>query len=386
MLSLSSQASLKNKLWLKFILSMFFLCVVTNTFAVIQQSFALPLMYEYESNPRFSVTDEQSINRVILVPAYSITANQDTEQWFATANLYLEQSSDQTISQDRNDPSLNIGWSHDYETGQFGVTALLNNQSTRVSEFADSGIVSGDNTRKTRSLSVNWLNTLSDKTTLTFNGNATNVTFDGLVTTGLVDYRNESINATLNYTLSEKIEIFSQLSFSRYTPEDVNSLNSETKGINLGLIWNVNEKFNMTASAGTNETKSESNIQNTSNNKSWQALLNMHYTTVRTNSHLSISRSQSPGSTGSLNETNQLAAGWTYNLSEQEEISLEATWGQNLTLNKTETKSLSANYTREISLSWDFRISAIHRNRDDILTSASSNSIMASVIYSLPEF
>ena len=370
---------------LKITTSMLLFAVTVNVYASIEQSLTLPLTFEYESNPLFSASDEQSINHVILVPNYSIRVNQGTEQWFAVASLHLEQSSDQTISQNRNDPSINLGWTHDYETGQFGVTALLNDQSTRVSEFTDSGLLSYDNTRKTRSLSVNWLNNLSDRTSLTLNGAVTNVKFDGLNTTGLINYRNESVNATLNYTLSEQTEIFTQLSFSRFKPEDTNSFNSETSGFNLGFTWNVNEKFNMTSSAGASETKSENNNQ-ISNQQNWQAMLSMQYATFRSNSHLRLSRSQSPGSTGSINEINQIAAGWLYNLSDEDEIAFDISWGQNLSLNKTETKSLTAKYTRHISLLWDFSLSATHRNRDDGLFSVSNNSAMASIIYNIPEF
>ncbi len=365
---------------LKITTSMLLFAITVNVYASIEQSVTLPLTFEYESNPLFSASDEQSISRVILTPNYSIRANQGTEQWFVIASLRLEQSSDQTISQNRNDPSINLGWIHDYEMGQFGVTALLNDQSTRVREFTDSGLLSNDNTRKTRSLSVNWLNNLSDRTSLSLNGAVSNVMFEGQNTTGLINYRNESIDATLNYTLSEQMEIFTQLFFSRYKPEDVNSLNSETSGFNLGFTWNVNEKFNITASAGTNEIKS------TSNNNSWQAMLNMQYATLRSNSHFILSRSQSPASTGNINESNQIAAGWSYSLSDKEEIAFDTSWAQNLSLNKTETKSLTVNYTQHISLSWDFSLSVTHRNRDDELFSVSSNGAMASIIYNIPEF
>jgi len=369
------------------IVGLLFVCFATNTLAVTQQSLTLPLTFEYETNPQFSITDEKSVNRVILVPNYSLTVNQDTEEWFAQISFRLERTSDQTISEDRNDPTLNLGWKHDYETGQFGLTGFLNNQSTRVSEFTDSGLVSDDNTRKTRSLSVNWLNNLSDRTSLTFSGDATNVTFDGVTTTGLIDYRNELINAQLNYMFNEKVESFTQLSFSRYKPEGLNAINSETKSFDIGVILNVNERFNMTASAGINETKNINNIQTTSNDRSWQANLNMQYATLRTNSHLSISRSLLPGSTGILNETNQVIAGWTYNLSEQDNIVFDINWSENLSLNKTVTQHFSVNYTKAFSLSWDLSLSAVHRSIDNNLTiAAASNSIMASIIYKLPDF
>ena len=367
---------------LKLIIAILLLVISVNVLAATVQSLTLPLTLGYESNPQFLVNNKKSINRVTLNPGYSITSTQGANQWFTNASLSLVRTSDQTISQDRNDPSLNLGWKHDYETGQFGVTGFLNEQSTRVSEFTDSGLVSGDNTKKTRTLSVNWLNNLNDRTSLTLTGAATNVTFDGLATAGLVDYRNESINTTLSYTLSEQVETFVQYTYSRYIPEDVNSNSSEINSADLGVTWQVNEKLNIITSAGLNEIKSENNT----NEKSWQASLSAQYTALRTNSYFSLSRSQSPGSTGSLNESNRFAVGWSYKLSERDNLALDFSWRQNLTLNKTETKQFSANYTRELSLSWDFRMSAEHKARDDKLTNVSSSSIMASLIYKLPDF
>lgn len=384
---LSLQATLKNMHWLMILAMIFFLCTVKNTVAEIRQSFTLPLTYEYESNPNFAVTGEQSINRVVLVPAYSLLINQTSEEWLANASLRVESSSDQMISQDRNDPSLTLGWRHNYETGQFGITSLLNDQSTRVTEFTTSGQqVSGDNTQKNRSVSVNWLNNLSDRTSLTLNGMATNVTFEGVDITELVNYRNESSNVRLSYTLNEKTETFTQISYSRFIPENTNSLHSDTIGFNLGLTYNLNEKFNMTISAGTYETTSESEIQSAITEKSTQAMLDMQYSTLRTNSQLSLSRHQSPGSVGMLNEIEQVVANWRYNLTDRDNIAFNFDWLQNLTQGNRQRKSITANYTKELSLSWGFNLSAMHRNLDDNLTNISSNSVMASIIYNITDF
>lgn len=382
-----SQVLRKNRPWFRLTMSIFFLCVTTNTIAATQQDFILPLTFEHESNPSLTVTDEQSINRVILVPDYSLLINQGTVQWSANASLRIERSSDQMISEDRNDPTLSLGWRHTYETGQFGITALLNNQSTRITEFVASGQqVSGDNTQKNRMVSVDWLNALSDRTSLILNGSVTNMTFDGLNTTGLVDYRNESVTARLSYTFNEQMETFTQLFFSTFEPGDINSIHSETKGFNLGLTWNVNEKLNMTTSAGTSYTISKSNVQNATTNKSWQAMLNLQYNTLLNTSYLSFSRSLIPGSSGSINETNQIEAGWTYSLSDRDNIGFNISRGQNLTLNNIETNSFSVNYARQISLSWDLRLAATHRNIDNNLSNVSSNNVMASIIYNLSDF
>ena len=383
MLSLLSRLSLKVRCWLKLSVTVLFLCAATNSFAVIQQSIILPLTFEHETNPGFSSTVEQPINRAIFVPNYSLVVNNGTEQLTATASLRVERSSDQTISEDRNDPSINLVWQQDYETGNFSVAALMNEQSTRVSEFTDSGLVYADNTRNTRTATINWLNNLTEITSLTLNGTITDVTFDRQVTAGLVDYTYEFLNTRLSYSLGEQTQSFAQLSFSRFKPEDINGIVNETRSYDVGLTWQANEIFNMTVSAGANET--ESNLSDSST-KSWQAMFSMQYTTLRTNSHLSVSRNQTPSSTGSINEMNQLTAGWTYNLSEIDNIALGFNGVQNLTLNNTETKSLSVNYTRQINLSWDFRLSILDRNINDNLTSVTSNSVMASIIYNLPNF
>lgn len=387
MLFRSFQISQISAHWLKLSMAVLLLPVATNSFAETQQSLSLPLTFEHETNPRFSNINEQPINRVSFTPNYSLVVSNGTEQLSAAASLRMERSSDQTISEDRNDPSLNLGWQHDYETGQFGATALILDQSTRVSEFTDSGLVGGDNTRKSRSLTVNWLNSLSERTSLTLAGDATDVTFNGEMITGLVDYKNESMLARFSYTHNEKAETFTQLSIARYKPEDGNNTTSQTISFDIGVTLNVNERINMTARAGINGTKVESDIQNASNNNNWQASLNMQYATLRTNSHLSISRNQLPSSTGTLSETNQAAASWTYNLSERDNIGFDLNWSENLSLNKTITKYFSANYTKAFSLSWDLRLSAVHRSRDDNISSvASSTSVMASIIYNHPNF
>ena len=373
-------------------MSTLILCIAPNTYAATQQSFTLPLTFEHDSNPRFFINDEKPVSRYSLAPEYSIRMNDGTEEWFTIVGLRLEKSSEQTISQDRIDPSLNIGWKHDYEIGHFSMAAILREQSTRISEFSDSGLVeytdtgliSGDNTRKTRSLSIEWLNSLSERMSLTLNYDFTNVFFDGVITTGLVGYRNDSINSALNYNLSEKMETFIQLSLSQYIPDDEVSVSSTTAGFNLGIKSQVNEQLNVTASVGTSETIN--NDQSKSRFESSRYMFTMQYSTLQTRSNFLLSRSQSPGSIGIINEYNQLVVDWTYFLSDHDNITLEYGWIENVSLNNIEIKSQTVKYNRQISLAWDFHLSATHSNRDDKIVSVGSNSVMASIIYKLPDF
>ena len=359
-------------------LSLFSFSAVTS--AAVIQSLTLPLSFSHETNPRYSTTNQQSISRTTLTPRYSISSNSGANQWTSSASLNAVRTSDQNISQDRNDPSLNLGWTHNYETGQFSVTGLLNDQSTQETEFTDSGLISGDNTKKTRTVSVKWHNSLTDRTSLTLGGNITNVTFHGLTTTGLVNYKNESSNAKLSYALSEQTNVFTLITYSHYLPK--NSANtSNAKSIDLGITWNASEKINTTLSIGANETENNNN-----SSESWQASINSNYATPRTDTQFRLSKSLAPSSTGSFIESNQLALGWLYSLTERDNISLNMSWRENLSTNKTITNQISANYTKELNLSWDFHLTTAHNSREDELTNVSSNSIMLSLNYKLPDF
>ena len=369
-----------NSTFLKLIIGICLVSLSLNSIAVTVQSISLPLVFQHETNPRFSTSDQNSINRVTLTPQYSITSKNAANQWFSTARLSLVRTSDQSLSQDRNDPSLNVGWIHDYETGQFSVTGFLSEQSTRESEFTDSGIISGDNTKSTRTLSASWQNSLTERTSLTLGGNYTKASFQGIAT-GLVDYQNETSYAKLSYLLNEQTEAYTQISYTQYQPQGSTSLQAKTKSADVGITWTLNETTSTSISVGTNET-----ISNNSTSQSWQASINTRYATLRTNSVLSLSRSQSPSSTGVFSESNQFRFGWTYNLSEIDNLMLDFSWRENLSFNNTITTQFSGNYTRELSLSWDFGLTVDQKSREDKLTNANSSSIMAKIIYKLPDY
>lgn len=369
---------------LKLYTAIFILGYSVQLIAAVSQSVTLPLSVKVDDNPRFTITGKQAITRITLTPSYNLSSNQETNSWYLNASLFVERSSDESIVQNRDDPTLKLGWTHKYETGQFSVSGLSSDQSTRITEFSDSGLVSGDNTRKTGTLSANWLNQLNEKSSLNIAVSTTEVNFEGLSTAGLIDYRSETINAKLNRTLSEKLESFLSLSSSRYTPDILSSANETTTNtLDIGLSWKASEQLNFSVSAGLNETKYKNNIQ--PGNKRGQAALDIQYNTLRTNTLLNLSRSQSPSSLGGVNEANQITAGWTYSLTEKDSFSLNLNWRENLTLNKSKAKLISANYTHQMSLFWNFRLSVVRQQRDSSLSSASNNSIMTSIIYTLPE-
>ena len=346
-----------------------------NSFALtFQQSLTLPLSLEYESNPRLSPNNQQSARRTTLIPAYTLMATQGNDEFSIDLGLNIERSSNQSASADREDPSVGLGWSHTYETGQYGLTANFSEQSTRISEFDDTGLSTNDNTRQSSSIGGNWSTALSDRYTFTLDGNITKAEFDS-TTASLNDFKNKNVNAQLGYSVNEQIESYVRVAFSRFEPATGNK--SNTRSIVLGADWDVSEQLSVNGNLGVNKTGSDSG---------WQAMLDANYMTARTQTQFGLSRSRSPSSAGIINESNQLSAAWSYDLSAKENLGVNFNYQENLSANESETMRLSANYTRALAPEWDFRISASHRNRDDSISSASSNSLTATIIYKLSDF
>lgn len=343
----------------------------------VEYSLTLPMSLEYENNPRLQPSNAQSVRRTRLRPDLMFMFTQNNDAFTVSLGGNIERSSNQSASADRDDQNLELGWTHRYERGEFGLTAALSEQSTRTSEFDETGVVANNNTRRTRSISANWNTALTERYTLTLSADATKVEFDTSAGS-LNDYENKAINAQLGYSLSEQVETYGRLSFSRFEPVAMRRTNF--RSLDLGATWSVTEQLTLDGNLGINRTSG------LNSESGWQAMFDVSYETLRSDYSLSVSRSRSPSGSGIINESNQLTAGWMYRLSDKENIGLDVNYRENLSANKNETSSLSANYTRELAPAWDFRLATQYRNRDDVTSDASSTTVTATVIYKLSDF
>jgi len=352
--------------------------VPVNVNAVtLQQSVSMPFSMEYETNPRLLSTNKESARRRILNPRYSLNAIQGNEEFSVDFGLNIERSSNQSASADREDPNLGLGWTHTYETGQFGLTTNFSEQSTRSSEFNDTGIVVNDNTRQTRSIGSNWNTELSDRYSLNINADVTKVEFSS-ITGSLNDFDNKSISAQLNYSLNENLNTFARLSLSRFEP--ANNSTTKFRSVDLGTDWSVSENFSLNTSVGINETGGSNGASG------WQANFDATYETERSQITAGLSRSRAPSGTGIIRESNQLSAGWSYSMSDRSTLGVNFNYQENLGINASDTMLFSTNYTRTLSPDWDFRVSARYRNRDNTITEVSSSALTATIIYKLSDF
>ena len=75
---------------------------------VILQKATIPFDTQYDSNPTLS-SNKQSIWRYTVTPTYSLAAVEGQNRWYTNVGLSVQRSSDKKVSQDRQDPNLDIG-------------------------------------------------------------------------------------------------------------------------------------------------------------------------------------------------------------------------------------------------------------------------------------
>ena len=103
--------------------------VLTGLLAFSAQASALVLLQQasvsagidFDTNPLLSTTDKQSIWRYYTTPRYSVSTEQDQNKWYLDGSLRLQRSSDRSIAVDREDPSINAGWTRQYDRGNYGL-------------------------------------------------------------------------------------------------------------------------------------------------------------------------------------------------------------------------------------------------------------------------
>jgi len=324
----------------------------TTSFAVtLQHQFASPITGEYETNPQMSSSDEKSVTRKVVTPSYGISAIDGRNTWFSDLAVRVERSSDQEVSINREDPTLNMGWEHELDRGIFTLTGRYDEKSTRVSELEDTGQIFSDGTRKSQSLSSTYQESINERMALTFNAQYDSISYSG---GDLTDYNAPSANVSFNYLWSERFEPFIQLSISRYEPSK-DLVDTSFYSGDIGFNWIVSQQFDLSSQLGTNH------ISGGSSDTDWQGLINATYTKNLTETSIELSRSLSPSGSGGYLKSERIKFDWQYDINENITTGLNI----NFIKNQSETLTFGAWYKYELTRSWFMKLNAEHREREE---------------------
>lgn len=340
------------------------------------QSVSLPATLEYDSNPSMQASDKESIWRARAMPNFSTVGTYGRDELTAGLSLNIERSTDQRISEARQDPGLSLGWARQTETGGFGLRAGYDEVSTRVAEQLESVLISTDGTRSTLLFGGDWRHALNELLMLNSDVGYRDVSYDK---GSFTDYANLSASVGLDYAMTERLTPFARLSASRYEP-DSGSSSSNNFGAVVGLNWTLSDQFTGSGNLGM------SRVTGAGENTGWQGGLNLRYEELRSAWTISLGRSVDAGGEGGYAETDHLSGNWSYSLDDKSQFSANLIRREYRGATPSTYNQLGIGYGREISSFVSFNAGVQHRQRSsDLSQDAAGNMITFSMSYSHPD-
>ena len=357
-----------------FVFSIMVISTHAEALVVLQQA-SVPMGVEYDTNPRMSSIEKQSIWRYTATPRYSVATVVDRNRWYSDVSLRLERSSDKKLSVDREDPNVVVGWERDTERDRFSLIGRYNKTSTRITEFDGTGLIVNDASSSTRSVAANWSRLLTERLNFSLGGQYLKTSYSG---GNFTDYSTKSLNSTLTYDFNERVKPFIQVALTDFNPDGQGRRNTKSQNYLVGAHVDISSKFNVRASAGINHLSTAGNgrIANTSFN----------YLGERYSLRGSLERSVSASSIGNFQESDRLSLGYNYDLSDRSRLGADFSWRKNNSLNDSETKQLSGFYSRDLTEFWQMKLLLQTRNLKSANRSANGNVAGITFTYNIPEF
>jgi hypothetical protein len=341
-----------------------------------QQVWSTRFSTEYDSNPNMIPAYQVGIWRAMIVPSYRLNRTGDANSVNAGASLNIERSSNQALSQDRNDPSVFLDGRQQSDAGEFGLSAKYAEVSTRISEFDNAGPFMADSTRASHTISGSWNKALTERSTLSADGSYQGVYYSG---GPYVNYANQTVGMAFNYAWSEQISSFLRLSNNKYVPASgapSSRLASET----LGLNWKVADSLEGSFQAGRNRLDN--------GQASRQGSVEVKYAGDRTGLAFNASRQITPTGYGGFVATDQANGNWSYALSERSTTGMDLWWRKSHYVSNMITDSRAGVWIqRELSSRWIMRMNYLRKlSEQSGLGIASSNILGIAFTYTHADF
>lgn len=315
------------------------------------------------------------IRRYLFEPSYTIKRAGGANELNAGIALQIARSSNQALSQNREDPSVFLDWRRQSDTGEFGLSARYNEVSTRVAEIDNTVPGFVDSTRASRTMSGSWSKSLSERSTLSADGSYEDVFYKGGT---YVDYATQSGGLKYSYAWSDRSTPFLGVSNVKYVPDGGGTSSRLTDAV-LGWNWKTSDYLEGTLQVGKSR---ESNAM-----MSKHGAASVQYTGRRTQLALNADRHTSPGGMGGFVTTDQVNGRWSYDLSEYSRTGINAGWRKNRTITDDVSRSTDAWWQRDLNPFWMVRAHCLHRIREGgVAGGASSNILGLSLIYTYSDF
>lgn len=341
------------------------------------QAFSMPLGTEYDSNPTLSANDAQGVTRYRLAPQYQLSYKGIRSELGLSLGARIERSSDTRLSSNRQDPNVGVAWQYFSPTSALGLNFKYDQASARTTELEETGIVTVDRTRTTKALGASWSNTLSERNSLTLNGDYKVVTHDGGT---LTDYDTKGVSATFGHQLGERSEVFVTGSSSRFEPKSAGQRSSSHVAM-LGYKARTTETLDWMVQGGAMRITGDNSDTN------WQGNWRLNYAGERVNTSFDVGRSAAAsGVLGGFATNDFVRFQIGYALSELSNLSFDASHTKTKSALDNSAETYGATFGREMSPFWRLAVRLQHKEATRPTDTASGHLVGVTLIYSHPDF
>jgi hypothetical protein len=290
----------------------------------------------------------------------------------------LQRTSDQIVSQDREDPTFNVAWKHEYALGSYGINASYAQSSSRVSELKSTGLVFNDGTSLNQSIGANYARSLSDRVTFSIIGSYLEQTFSGQ-SAGLSNYTNQSITPNVSYLWSEKLSTYLQGSYTQYKPSS--GFSSDLASAVIGAVYKPSEKLDLSINGGLNQISGSTSATN------FQGGMTAKYAaSERTTYTATYARSASASGVGRIIQSDALSAGVLYSLNDIDSLGTSYSYYKASDINQFEFQQLSIFGSRDLSADWQARLAYSHKMSTSNISNADGDILGLSLVYNIANF
>jgi len=343
---------------------------------------SVPVSVEYDSNPGLVSTSAKGVWRTRAIPDLKLIREAGADVWNAGLGLALEQSSDTRISANRQDPSLSLGWKRLNPKGELSLNAGYEQASSRTTELTGSGLVGPDSTRTAKTLLGTWSRTLSDRASLSLDGNYRDYRYSGV---GLTDYTTVGGGVTLNYAWNERVDPFVQLSATHYSPQGAGVSAANLSSAVIGVKWQAGERLTWSFQGGANHTRGTGSGGTSSNG--WQGDASLHFAGERLDLSLDAGHTVSASGIGGFESANQFMGHCSYALNDKLLAGADLVVRDNQGAIPNGTRQLSLWTTRELTPFWSLRLGYLYKQLDNHAAGNASGYVIGlTLTYTHPDF
>lgn len=325
-----------------------------NAAIVLEHSGKISLGTEYHSNILFlddSVRESTSTYLTSIVPEYRFTALDERNKWFGNIGINLVDSSNEDIMTNRQDPFGELGWERALENGLLSLSADYLRESTRFSQFDQTGVIRQDGTSVNRTIEAKWQHNISQKWGILTEASYDETKFGGVSL--LSDFSTRNLSAELMYTLNETFSPYAKIAAHDYRASGQGALggNDSTRiryqDYLVGAAVEVSPQFKFNVNTGIVNFDSSADDE-------WVGELKTAYLGNRYEINGTLARTVFPVGLNQILLGDELRVNYSYL---QSEISK---WGLSLALTQNDlgidTQDFGGFYGRDLSRDWLVRL------------------------------